>query len=311
MPCLRGLGDLGGEMSALNRLVVAPLRAVPAGLLWRFARRYVAGVTLAEAAAVVGSLNARGMLATLDILGEHVTTPAEARADGQAYLDTLRTIQRQGLRCNISVKPTHMGLKLDRDLCLEILRGLAREADRLGNFMRLDMEDSTCTDDTLVLYRALRRESPAVGVVLQAYLRRSLEDARRLARERANVRVCKGIYVEPAGIAFKEREAIRQNFLALLEILFAGGGYVGIATHDEWVVREARQLIGRLGLPRDGYEFQMLLGVRPDLGERLRADGERLRIYVPFGEKWRAYCLRRFRENPQILAHVLRALLAS
>ncbi len=296
-------------MFGLNRAVVGLLRATPTGVLWRFARRYVAGVSLDEATRVVRELNGRGLLATLDILGEHVGSPAEARADGAAYADALRRIQCDGLSCNISVKPTHMGLKLDGSLCLEILQGLTQEAHRLGNFVRLDMEDSTCTDATLALYRSLRQESADVGVVLQAYLRRSQEDAKRLAEERANVRLCKGIYREPAAIALQARQSIRENFVALLEILLEAGCYVGIATHDPWLIQAARRLVGRLGIPREGYEFQMLLGVRPDLRERLRAEGERLRIYVPFGEKWRAYCLRRFTENPQIPTYVLRALL--
>lgn len=297
------------ELGLLNRAIIGLLGVIPERVLWRFARRYVAGVTLDEAVQMVRGLNAQGLLATLDILGEHVAIPAEARADGAAYGGILRTIQRKGLRCNISVKPTHMGLKLDGRLCLEILRGLVREADRLGNFVRLDMEDSTCTDETLALYRALRQETPAVGVVLQARLRRSQEDAKRLAGEGANVRVCKGIYPEPEPIAFQDRKTIRKNFLALLKILLVAGCTVGIATHDDWVIQEARRLVGQLGLPRDRYEFQMLLGVRPDLRQRLRAEGERVRIYVPFGEKWRAYCLRRFQENPRIVGYVLGALL--
>jgi proline dehydrogenase len=296
-------------MEPVNRAVVAALRAVPASILWRFARRYVAGVSLGEAVLTVRNLNVRGDLATLDILGEHVGSPAEARKDGAAYGEILRAIRREDLSCNISVKPTHMGLKLDPGLCLEILRGVVLEAHRLGNFVRLDMEDSTCTDDTLELYRALSRETPGVGAVLQASLRRSREDACRLAAQQANVRVCKGIYREPAAIAFQERETIRRNFLALLEILMSAGCYVGIATHDSWVIQEARRLVGRREIPRDRYEFQMLLGVRPDLRERLRAEGERLRVYVPFGEQWRAYCLRRLRENPRIVGHVLGALL--
>jgi proline dehydrogenase len=296
-------------MGILNGAVVVALGAVPERLLWRFARRYVAGVTLVEAVRVVRDLNAGGLLATLDILGEHVASPAEARADGAAYGGVLRAIQDEGLSCSISVKPTHMGLKLGRDLCRGILRDLVREAHRRGNFVRLDMEDSTCTDETLEIYRALAGEAPAVGVVLQACLMRSLVDAKRLAEEGANVRVCKGIYREPDTIAFQDRGTIRRNFIALLEILLGAGSYVGIATHDPWILEEARGLIGRLGVPRQRYEFQMLLGVRPDLRERLRTEGERLRIYVPFGERWRAYCLRRFRENPAILHHVIRALL--
>jgi proline dehydrogenase len=295
-------------MALVNRAVAASLGTIPEGILWRFARRYVAGRTLAEAVQVVRDLNARGFLATLDILGEHVAGPDEARVDGAAYGGVLRAIQREGLSSNISVKPTHMGLKLDRNLCLGILRDIAREAHRLGNFVRLDMEDSTCTDETLTLYRALVQEAPAVGVVLQAYLRRSQEDAKRLGEGHASVRVCKGIYREPEVVAFQDREVIRENFIALLEILMEAGSHVGIATHDPWVIQGARDLIQRRGVPRDRYEFQMLLGVRPDLREGLRAEGERLRIYVPFGEKWRAYCLRRFRENPQLLESVLRAL---
>jgi proline dehydrogenase len=288
--------------------MVSVLRSVPTSILWRFARRYVAGATLDEAVAVVRDLNGRGFLATLDILGEHVTTEAEARADGAAYAEVLRTIQQQTLTCNISVKPTHMGLKLGRDLCVEMFRGLTAGAQRLGNFVRLDMEDSTCTDETLDLYQTLQREAPGMGVVLQAYLRRSQEDAKRLAEERANVRVCKGIYREPAAIAFQDREEIRKEFIALLEILLGAGCTVGIATHDEWVIQKARELVSLMGIRQEQYEFQMLLGVRPELRDRLLREGERLRVYVPFGEKWRAYCLRRFRENPQILRQVILAL---
>jgi proline dehydrogenase len=202
-----------------------------------------------------------------------------------------------------------MGLKLDRSLCVELLRGIAVESGALGSFVRLDMEDATCTDDTLALHEALRGEGRPVGVVLQAYLRRSEADARRLAGARANVRLCKGIYRESPAIAYQDRQVIRERFLALLEILLGGGCFVGIATHDVWLLREARRLITRLGLPRDAYEFQMLLGVREDLRDRLLDEGERIRIYVPYGEKWRAYCLRRFRENPQILRSVLLALI--
>ena len=295
-------------MLAVNRVVVAVLDALPSGLLWRFARRYVAGVTLAEAVGAVRALTARGPTATLDILGEDVATPAEARADGAAYGELLRAIHRERLPCSLSVKPTHMGLKLDRTLCQGILRSIAAEAKGLGNFVRLDMEDSACTDATLELHQALRGEGWPVGVVLQAYLKRSEADARGLAAARANVRLCKGIYRESPAIAFQDRQVIRERFLALLEILLGGGSFVGIATHDAWVVREAQRLVGRLGLPREAYEFQMLLGVREDIRDRLLDEGERLQIYVPYGERWRSYCLRRFRENPRILLNVLTAL---
>ena len=294
-------------MGLFNRAIVAVLSAVPEALLWQFARRYVAGVTLQDAAQTVRALNARGLLATLDILGEHMADAKDARADGLAYAEVLHAIRQEDLLANISVKPTHMGLKLDPDLCLGILQDLVGLAHRLGSFVRLDMEDSTCTDETLRLYCTLVKGTPAVGVVLQAYLKRSQEDAKRLAEGQANVRVCKGIYQEPETIALKDRQAIRRNFVALLEILMEAGSYIGIATHDSWVIQEAQRLIRRVGVPRERYEFQMLLGVRPDIRERLRAQGEHLRIYVPFGQKWRPYCLRRFRENPEILGHVVRA----
>jgi proline dehydrogenase len=295
-------------MLAVNRAAVAVLQALPAGLLWRFARRYVAGVTLPEALGTVRALTARGPTATLDILGEDVSSAAEARADGAAYGEALRAIHRDRLCCSLSVKPTHMGLKLDRTLCLEILRFIASEAAGLGNFVRLDMEDATCTDATLELHQVLRDEGWPVGVVLQAYLKRSEADARRLAAARANVRLCKGIYRESPAIAFQERQLIRERFIALLEILLGGGCFVGIATHDAWIIGEAQRLVARLGLPQEAHEFQMLLGVREDLRDRLLDECERLQIYVPYGEKWRTYCLRRFGENPRILLNVLTAL---
>ena len=296
-------------MLAVNRPVLAALEVIPPAILWRFARRYVAGATLPEAMGAVRRLAGRGLTVTLDILGEHVASAAEARADGAAYLQALGAIHRDRLPCSLSVKPTHMGLKLDRRLCLEILREIAAEAARTGSFMRLDMEDATCTDDTLALHQSLRDEGWPVGLVLQAYLRRSEADARRLAEGRANVRLCKGIYRESPAIAYQDRQAIRERFRALLETLLGAGCFVGIATHDAWLIREARQLVAHLGLPREAYEFQMLLGVREDLRDRLLDEGERAQIYVPYGEKWRTYCLRRFRENPQILRYVLLALL--
>ncbi len=296
-------------MALVNRGMVACLRLMPEQLLWRFARRYVAGQSLAEAVQMVRGLNARGLLATLDLLGEHVSVAAEASQDASTYHDVLAMIQREGLSSNISVKPTHMGLKVDPDLCLSLLRGLVQEAHRQQNFVRLDMEDSSCTDDTFSIFRALAKEMPsAVGVVLQASLKRSREDVKRLADERANVRVCKGIYREPEAIAFQDRDSIRRNFLRLLETLMQAGSYVGIATHDPWLIEHAHGLIKRFGLTRQQYEFQMLLGVRGDLREQLLTAGERLRMYVPFGERWRAYCLRRFQENPTILRHVILAL---
>jgi proline dehydrogenase len=209
------------------------------------------------------------------------------------------------------VKPTHLGLKLDKELCLANLRRLLGTARRLGNFVRIDMEDSSCTDDTLAIYDALRPASPNLGVVIQACLRRSREDVARLAKVRANVRLCKGIYVEPRRIAYREPRLVRKNFTLLLDDLFRAGCHVGIATHDEELVWDALRLIEKHGIPRDRYEFQMLLGVDEELRGILRDAGHRLRVYVPFGTEWYAYSTRRLKENPEIAGHILRNLFRS
>jgi proline dehydrogenase len=203
------------------------------------------------------------------------------------------------------VKLTALGLNLDRDLCRSNLIALVEEAAQFGNFVRIDMEDSSTTSETLALYRSLREEPrDNLGVVLQAALKRTLSDVAALADLRPNVRVCKGIYVEPPELAYQEDETIRLNFLDALDALFDLGSYVGIATHDDWLIGEAVALIERRGLGRDGYEFQMLLGVRPELGDELVREGHRLRIYVPFGRRWYEYSIRRLQENPKLAGYV-------
>jgi proline dehydrogenase len=183
------------------------------------------------------------------------------------------------------------------------------EAAKLGNFVRIDMEDSSTTDDTLALYRRLRAEGFLnVGVVIQAYLKRSESDVRALAKDRANVRLCKGIYVEAPEIAYQGREEIRENFVSLLRILFEAGCYVGVATHDEFLVERSYELIDSFNVQRLGVEFQMLLGVRERLRDNIVGRGHRLRVYVPYGEQWYAYSTRRLKENPQIVSYVLKAL---
>ena len=223
----------------------------------------------------------------------------------RCYHEALAAIEREGLDANVSVKLTGFGLKLDVDLCRGLVEELVRDAAARGNFVRIDMEDSSTTDDTLRLYRELReRGHDNVGVVLQAYLRRTLTDIRALSDLCPNVRLCKGIYVEPPELAFQEFESVRASFVRALEELLAAGAYVGIATHDEWLVDEAERLVREAGRSRDGYEFQMLLGVSTRLGDRLVRDGHRLRVYVPFGERWYAYSLRRLQENPKIAGYV-------
>jgi proline dehydrogenase len=292
-------------VTIIDRAIVRALPAVPRQVVRRLSRRYIAGTTLTEACDVVRELNSQGKEATLDVLGEEVTLREEALGLRDAYRRALDTIEEEGLRSNVSVKLTALGLKLDRGLCRADLTAVVEEAARFGNFVRIDMEDSSTTSETLALYRDLREGGhDNLGVVLQAALKRTLSDVGALADLRPNVRVCKGIYVEPAEIAYQDDEIIRLNFLDALEALFDTGSYVGIATHDDWLIGESLALVERRGLKTDDYEFQMLLGVRPELGDELVRDGHRLRIYVPFGRRWYEYSIRRLQENPKIAGYV-------
>ncbi|MCI0342327.1 MAG: proline dehydrogenase family protein [Planctomycetales bacterium] len=295
-------------MGALDRSLAALLPLVPKPIVGRVARRYLGGESLESAVAAVQGLNRDGLSATLNLLGEHAERPEETRPATQGSLDILRAISERKLDANLSVKPTQIGLLLDRALFLENIRALVLDARSRGIFVRLDMESSSCTDATLDAYRELRREHENVGIVLQARLRRTLADVRALAALKPRVRLCKGIYVEPHEVAYTDGELINRNYAVLLEELLASGSHVGIATHDERLIYEAYRVLDRLRVPRDGYEFQMLLGVRPDLWRMVRRDGHRLRIYVPFGPEWYAYSVRRLRENPAIAGHVFRAL---
>ena len=289
----------------LDRTIARMLPTVPKPLVHLLAQRYIAGATLEDACHVVRNANAQGKLATIDVLGEEINRDEESRAIAQAYRDVFETIERQGLDSNVSVKLTALGLKLDYDLCRENLESVVREAARRDNFVRIDMEDSSTTDDTLQLYRELREAGHKnLGIVLQAYLRRTLDDIRSLADLQPSIRLCKGIYVEPPELAYRGYEEVRANFVRALEALIDAGCYVGIATHDEWLVSEGRRIVARRGLGREEYEFQMLLGVAEPLGVRLVREGHRLRIYVPFGEHWYAYSLRRLQENPKIAGYI-------
>jgi proline dehydrogenase len=288
-------------VALLDRAIVRLLPVVPKPIVRRLSSRYIAGPSLDDAIRVVERLNAKGKLATVDVLGEEITSADEARAIAGQYHDVLARIDEGGLDANISVKLTGFGLELDDELCRDTLESVVRDAAVRGNFVRIDMEDSSTTDRTLELYRELRRTGHVnVGVVLQAYLRRTVADLEGLE----NVRLCKGIYVEPPELAYREFAAVRENYLRCLERLFAQGTYVGIATHDEHLIGEALRIVAEAGLPSDRYEFQMLLGVRPDRADELVADGHRLRVYVPYGQQWYEYSIRRLQENPKIAGYV-------
>ena len=285
--------------STFDRTIVRILPAVPRPVVRRLSARYIAGSTIDDAVRVVRELNESGKLATVDVLGEEITSPDEARAIAGQYHDLLARIDSEGLDSNISIKLTALGLDLDLDLCRDNLEAVVTDAQARGSFVRIDMEDSTTTSRTLQLYhdlRALGHEN--LGVVVQAYLRRTIDDVRGVD----NVRLCKGIYLQAEEIAYREFDAVRANYVLVLEALVRQGSYVGIATHDEYLIGEALRIVR--DLPRDRYEFQMLLGVRPGRADELVAAGHRVRIYVPYGTQWYEYSLRRLQENPKIAGYI-------
>ncbi len=295
----------------MNRVLISAIQLLPKSLVKRFSMRYIAGERFDDAARVVRTLNAQKMMATLDILGENVTTREEAIRAAATCERVLKAIHEHHLNANLSLKLTQLGLKIDEEFCYANLRALLDSAKRYGNFVRMDMEDSTTTTATLGLYERLRKEGiENVGVVIQASLRRSEEDLKRLLPMKANVRLCKGAYVEPESIALQGREEIRFNYLRLLRMILHAGCYVGIATHDETLVQGAIGTLQENQYDQTCYEFQMLHGVKVMLRERIVGKGHRLRVYVPFGEEWYGYSIRRFKENPQLAWTVLGALLS-
>jgi proline dehydrogenase len=292
-------------VSLVDSAIVRLLPAVPRPVVRKISERYIAGEELDDALRLVRRLNDQGKLATVDVLGEEIAEPDEARAIAAAYREAFEAIQRGRLDSNVSVKPTALGLKLGYDLFRSNLLDVVRHAAERGNFVRIDMEDSSTTDDTLRAYRELREAGQEnVGIVLQARLKRTPADLAELAELRPNVRLCKGIYLERAEIAYRDFDSIRASFVQTLEELLELGCYVGIATHDEWLLEQGQRLVAARGLACEEYEFQMLLGVRPGLGDELVRGGHRLRIYTPFGRHWYAYSLRRLQENPKLAGYI-------
>lgn len=295
-------------MHLLNKSVVAALPLIPRPVVRYFAGRYIAGETLQDAVGCARQLNNEGVSTTLDVLGEDISTKAEAIASRERSNEVLHTIVREKLNSNLSIKLTSLGLKLDKSFCTENVREILKVAAGYGIFVRFDMEDHTCTSDTIDIFRTLNRDFPRTGIVVQAYLHRTANDVAALARDRSNFRLCKGIYKEAKEIAYQVRGDVQQNFIRLLTVMLEQGCYVGIATHDSVLVDAARGLISKLGLRKDQYEFQMLLGVRPELRRQLVREGHTVRLYVPFGEHWYGYSTRRFKENPEIAGYVFKAL---
>jgi len=295
-------------MNLLNPIIKATLPLVPKPIVRRIAKPYIAGETLPELVSVVQELNHDRFIVATSILGEFVTEVKDAEEAVQQYQEVLTEIKGLKLESNIHIKLSHFGLKLDKEVCYNNLINILKTAADCGNFVRIDMEDSTCTDDTLAIYKRAREKFENVGVVIQACMKRSNEDIDSLKAMKANVRICKGIYIEPPEIAYHDREIVRQNYSTLLKDLLGAGCYVGIATHDKWLVDDAFQIIEELALGHTQYEFQMLYGVDPQLRQMIRDAGHRMRVAVPFGPSWYPYSIRRLRKNPTVARYVLQAL---
>ncbi len=272
-------------------------------------RRFIAGENIDDAIEAIRQLNALGITASFDHLGESISSAAEAEADVREYLHVLARIERTGINSNISVKPTQLGLDIDEHLCLRNIQRIVEAAAGLGNFVRIDMEDSARTDATLRIFYKLRSDFENVGIVLQSYLYRTEKDLANVLAMKGRVRLCKGAYDEPESVAFPRKADVDANFVRLTGVLLSSGIYHGIATHDEAMIRATREFAARERIPNDRYEFQMLYGIRRDLQTKLVRAGYRMRTYVPYGEFWYPYFMRRLAERPANIWFVLKNLL--
>ena len=294
--------------SLFDRMIADLIPAVPRPIVRRISRRYIAGETSADVLRIAKEFKARGLRTTMDILGEDCRRRDQARESTRQYLELIRLQAAEGVDRNVSLKLTQLGLKLDPGFCLENMASIMGLAAETGGKVRIDMEDSRCTDGAIRVFRELRPRFENVGLVLQACLYRTEEDVRRLAPLTPDYRLCKGSYVEAPAVAIQSPAGINENYLKVLARMWEQGSYVGVATHDEALIRRVLALIERQRIGKDRYEFQMLLGVTESLRDRLLAQGHPLRVYLPFGREWYAYCVRRLKENPAIAGHVMRAL---
>ena len=297
-----------------NKIIAAILPYFPKKFIWIFSKSYISGETLDDAMRVSKELNIKNIKVTLDVLGEFIKTLDEAEANKKEYLNLIEVSYKNHIDGNFSVKPTSFGLLIDKEICYNHIREIVAKAATYNGFIRIDMEDSPCTDDEIALFRRLKADFPAnVGLVVQAYLRRTLKDVEQMIDLNSpeipvNYRLCKGIYVEHESIAFKKYEEINQHYLEDLEFMFMNKIYVGIATHDKPLVEGAYKLIRKYNVPKNMYEFQMLYGVTPKLRESIVNEGHTMRVYVPFGKQWFGYSTRRLKENPKMASHIIKAV---
>jgi proline dehydrogenase len=298
-------------MSVLDKVIANSVPVIPRPVVKKISSRYIAGDTLEEAVSTIGDLNKEGCVATIDLLGESTESKADAAAKLKDYEKVIDALDEHDLQSGISVKLTGLGLTLNEELCRANLEEVIEYAADRGRFVRVDMEDSPYTEATLNMVRDMHERHENTGAVLQAYMRRSIEDVQNIIESGFSVRLCKGIYDEPRSMAYKDFDTVRQNYIFLLDELLKGGVYVGIATHDEFLIWHALRLIHQLEIPEDRYEFQMLLGVDEELRSILVGAGHKLRVYVPFGEDWYEYSTRRLKENPKIAGYVARDVIGS
>ncbi|HPA86382.1 MAG TPA: proline dehydrogenase family protein [Bacteroidales bacterium] len=297
-----------------NKFIAAVLPYFPKKFIWLFSKSYISGETIDDAMRVSKELNRKKIKVTLDVLGEFIKSLEEAEENKNEYLNLIDVANKEGIDGNFSLKPTSFGLLIDKEVCYRHVREIVEKAASYKGFIRIDMEDSPCTDLEIELFRRLRKEFPAnVGLVVQAYLKRTLDDLKALSDLNdetfpLNFRLCKGIYVEPEAISYKKYEEINMHFLEDLEYIFQNKMYVGIATHDKPLVEGACKLIKKYNVPGNMYEFQMLYGVTPGLRESIVNEGHVMRVYVPYGVKWFGYCTRRLKENPKMASDIIKAI---
>jgi proline dehydrogenase len=297
-----------------NKFIASILPYLPKKLVWIFSRSYISGESIEDAMRVSKDLNGKNIRVTLDVLGEFIKNLDEAETNKHEYLNLIDVSFQNGIDGNFSAKPTSFGLLIDKEVCYKHMREIVAKAASYNGFIRIDMEDSPCTTLEIELFRRLKNEFPPnVGLVLQAYLKRTFNDLKSLSdlnSEEAplSIRLCKGIYIEPEAISYKKYEEINQHYLEDLEFMLKNKIHVGIATHDKPLIDDAYRMIGKYNVPKHLYEFQMLYGVTPNLRQSVVNNGHPMRVYVPFGEKWFGYSTRRLKENPKMASHIMKAI---
>lgn len=298
----------------LNRIIAQVVSVMPQRLIWIFSKRYIAGKYLEDAIKVSKQLNKKNISATIDVLGEYIKDLQEAEQNTQAFIETIDAISTNKVNSTVSIKPTMFGLLIDKDFCVDQIVKIIEKAKSLNISVCLDMEDSSCTDTEITMFKDLYRKYPAhVSFVVQAYLHRTLKDLKDLATANniehpIDIRLCKGIYKEKVDVAFQKRREINNNFMSCLKFMAENNFFCSIATHDKELVSAAQQLIKEQKLPKERYEFQMLYGVSPELRKSINEKKYPLRVYVPYGAQWFGYSTRRLKENPKMVTHIIKSL---